>query len=88
MHAIDKIVDSKLKTLSLAILKLTGLAEQAVREANVFDDDEFQVQKFWLLKIDHYKIINNFLKLKKNVFLSTELLIGYIVALIIPKFRI
>ena len=68
MHAIDKIVDSKLKTLSLAILKLTGLAEQAVREANVFDDDEFQVQKFWLLKIDHYKIINNFLKLKKNVF--------------------
>merc|ERR1739838_543570 len=46
MHAIDKIVDSKLKTLSLAILKLTGLAEQAVREANVFDDDEFQLYNF------------------------------------------
>ena len=46
MHAIDKIADSKLKTLSLAMLKLTGLAEQAVREANVFDDDEFQVKHF------------------------------------------
>ena len=46
MHAIDKIADSKLKTLSLAMLKLTGLAEQAVREANVFDDDEFQVKQF------------------------------------------
>ena len=59
MHAIDKIVDSKLKTLSLAILKLTGLAEQAVREANVFDDDEFQVQKFGLLKIAFKTKINS-----------------------------
>ena len=48
MHAIDKIADSKLKTLSLAMLKLTGLAEQAVREANVFDDDEFQVKHFFV----------------------------------------
>jgi len=46
MHSIERIADVRLKTLTLAMLKLTGMAEQAVREANVFDDDEFQLYNF------------------------------------------
>ena len=68
MHAADKIPDLRLKALTLSILKLTGLAEEAVREANVFDDDEFQLYNFGFLMAQNKTVtsIINSLKLLED----------------------
>ena len=46
MHAIDKIPNKYLRYLTLGILKLSGMANTIIQEAQVFDDDEFQPYNF------------------------------------------
>ena len=51
MHAVDKIPDKYLRYLTLGVLKLSGLANKAIQDAQVFDDDEFQPYRDGFCKI-------------------------------------
>ena len=42
MHAIDKTPDKRIRFISQAVLKASGLLNKVIADANVFDDDEFQ----------------------------------------------
>lgn len=46
MHAIDKTPDKRIRFISQAVLKASGLLNKVIADANVFDDDEFQPFNF------------------------------------------